>query len=147
MAEIVDRARDLAICAHRHQLDKAGQPYILHVRRVAAAVAGDPNAEAVAWLHDCIEDAPWTEEKIRCNFPLEVSLAVAALTRWRGHSTGWYYDNVRANSLALRVKLADIADNADEARLARLDRETAARLRRKYAKALAALTGGKDGSG
>lgn len=145
MAEIVDRARHLAICAHSGQVDKAGHPYILHVRRVAAAVAGDPNAEAVAWLHDCMEDAPWTEEKIHCNFPSEVSLAVAALTRWRGHSAGWYYDNVRANPLALRVKLADIADNADETRLALLDTKTAARLRRKYAAALAALTGDENG--
>lgn len=141
--DVVSRARELAHRAHSGQLDKAGRPYIEHVERVAAAVSDNPDAEAVAWLHDCMEDAPWTEEKIRCNFPLEVSLAVAALTRWRGHSAGWYYDRLRENPLALRVKLADIADNADESRLALLDEKTAARLRRKYAKALEALTGPK----
>ena len=48
--------------------------------------------------------------------------------------------HVRQNPLALRVKLADIADNSDESRIALLDDKTAARLRRKYAKALRALT-------
>ena len=33
-------------------MDKAGQPYIGHVARVAAAVRGDDDAEVVAWLHD-----------------------------------------------------------------------------------------------
>ncbi len=41
--------------------------------------------------------------------------------------------------IALRVKLADIADNMDEERLALLDPQTANRLRRKYKQALKAL--------
>ena len=53
----------------------------------------------------------------------------------------YYYSAIRNNPLALRVKLADIADNADEARLALLDEKTADRLRRKYARARKALTG------
>ena len=52
---------------------------------------------------------------------------------------GDYYTRIRANPLALRVKLADIADNADESRLALLDEKTAARLRRKYANARKAV--------
>ena len=48
---------------------------------------------------------------------------------------GRYNASIRLNALALRVKLADIADNTDEARLAMLDEVTAARLRQKYAKA------------
>lgn len=60
---------------------------------------------------------------------------------------GMYYACVRTNPLALRVKLADIADNSDEVRLALLDEKTAARLRRKYAKAKKILTGGDDGRG
>lgn len=135
------RAKALAHRAHAGQLDKAGRPYIEHVSRVAAAVADDPAAEVVAWLHDCMEDAPWTEEIIRCNFPLRISLAVAAITRWPGHSADWYYARVRENALALRVKLADIADNANEQRLALLDERVATYLRMKYAKARQALMG------
>ncbi len=51
-------ARTLATEAHAGQIDKAGQPYIGHVARVAAAVRGDDDAEVVAWLHDVAEDCP-----------------------------------------------------------------------------------------
>ncbi len=51
-----------------------------------------------------------------------------------------YYELIRFNKTARRVKLADIAENSSEERLALLDEKTAARLRRKYAKAIAALT-------
>ena len=51
-------ARTLATEAHAGQTDKAGQPYICHVARVAAAVRGDDDAEVVAWLHDVAEDCP-----------------------------------------------------------------------------------------
>lgn len=59
--EIVQQARELAHRAHANQLDKAGKPYIEQVARVAAAVRGDDLAEAVAWLHDVLEDQPHYE--------------------------------------------------------------------------------------
>lgn len=141
---IVERAKYLAHRAHAGQVDKAGRPYIEHVARVAAAVSDDPEAEAVAWLHDVIEDAAGDEQNrlghyIEDNFPGEVMDAVADLTRVGNPSDGFYYWNIRQNPLALRVKLADIADNSDEARLALLEPKTAARLRRKYADARKAL--------
>lgn len=148
MADLVERARDMAHRAHAGQVDKAGRPYIEHVARVAAAVADDPDAEVVAWLHDVLEDAPdfWPEVE-RAVYQTH-QFAVVALSRTFAGSVDGYYASIRANPLALRVKLADIADNADESRLALLDEATAARLRRKYAKALKALTpdhGGGDG--
>ena len=54
-----DRAKDIATKAHEGQVDKAGMPYIDHPRRVAERVAqvdGRPEAIAVAWLHDVVED-------------------------------------------------------------------------------------------
>lgn len=137
---IVDKARDLAHRAHAGQVDKAGRPYIEHVARVAAAVADDPEAGAVAWLHDFLEDCncvAFGDEFM--DFPEPIRNAVVDLTRFPGRSEGFYYWSVRTNPLALRVKLADIADNADESRLALLDAETADRLRRKYANARKAL--------
>jgi len=122
-------------------VDKAGRPYIEHVARVAAAVSDDPEAEAVAWLHDVLEDcADEFKNALLHGFPVSTFYAVKALTRYKGASDRKYYAGIRGNPLALRVKLADIADNADEARLALLDEKTAARLRRKYAKAIATLT-------
>jgi hypothetical protein len=92
---------------------------------------------AVAWLHDVIEDAP---EFAGCvhDFPVPVWGAVIDLTR-DGKPSAFYYQRIRRNRLALRVKLADIADNTDERRLAKLDPEPAERLRQKYAKAIAEL--------
>lgn len=142
MDDLVKRAKDLAYRAHEGQVDKAGRPYIEHVARVAAAVGDDPLAEAVAWLHDVSEDcqAKYVDELMAC-FPHEVSAAVSYLTRYTGEDDSRYYGVVRINPIALRVKLADIADNSSEERLALLDDKTADRLRKKYAKAIKALTG------
>ena len=139
MESLVERAKALAYRAHAGQVDKAGRPYIEHVARVAARVADDPEAEAVAWLHDVLEDCEDEGESLCGAFPLRIYGAVSALTRWPWLSPDDYYTRVRCDRIALRVKLADIADNADESRLALLDKKTAARLRRKYAKACAAL--------
>ena len=54
--DLAARAETLARAAHAGQVDKAGAPYAAHPARVAAAVAGDPLAEATAWLHDVVED-------------------------------------------------------------------------------------------
>lgn len=139
VSDLVERAKALAYRAHAGQVDKAGRPYIEHVSRVAAAVADNPEAEAVAWLHDVLEDAPdyWQEiDNVLGPFVFD---AVCTLTRFPKVHSDDYYAEIRNDPITLRVKLADIADNADEARLALLDETTAARLRKKYAKALAAL--------
>jgi hypothetical protein len=137
--DIVERAKELAHRAHAGQVDKAGRPYIEHVVRVAAAVADDPVAEAVAWLHDVVEDCPHFESEV-LDLPVAIWIPVYRLTRDPRFAFA-YYAGISADPIALRVKLADIADNADEARLALLDEATASRLRKKYARALEALTG------
>lgn len=135
---IVERAKELAHRAHAGQVDKAGRPYIEHVARVAAAVSDEPIAEAVAWLHDVLEDCPQHCHELRA-FPSEIYRPVRLLTRGLS-SEHEYYIGIRTNCAALMVKLADIADNSSEDRLALLDEKTAARLRRKYAKAIRELT-------
>lgn len=144
MRDLVEQAKALAHRAHAGQVDKAGRPYIEHVTRVAAAVSGDPEAEAVAWLHDVLEDCEDEGEALCREFPFAIYRAVSCLTRWPFLSHDEYYDRIRFEPIALRVKLADIADNADEARLALLPPDVAARLRRKYAKARKALGGGRE---
>ncbi|WP_049467462.1 phosphohydrolase [Stenotrophomonas indicatrix] len=134
----VERARTLAMEAHAGQVDKAGHPYIGHVGRVAAAVRGDDEAEAVAWLHDVLEDCPAFAGQVQA-FPAPLQDAVRLLSRTSAADADTYYARISADPLALKVKLADIADNADEARLASLDAATAERLRDKYRRALAAL--------
>lgn len=139
MSIIMD-ARNLAMRAHAGQYDKAGRDYIDHPARVAARVV-HREAQAVAWLHDTVEDTDVTlVELYRLGFPGDVVDAVDALTR-RPDEDDSYYVRVRANPIALQVKLADIADNTDPRRLVHLDDVTVCRLIRKYAKALRILTG------
>lgn len=139
---LVAKARGIASRAHAGQHDKANRPYIEHVTRVAQAVADDPIAVVVALLHDVEEDAPLYAREIAA-FPAPVRKAVRLLTRRTDVPPGTYYAAIRANPLALRVKLADIADNASEERLALLDSTTAQRLREKYEIALKALGGSR----
>lgn len=149
MGDLVSRARELAHCAHAGQADKAGRPYIEHVARVAAAVADDPEAEAVAWLHDVLEDCRESVEADRLFYVFDGGIAgcCVALNRNASANAGEYYERIRKCPRCLRVKLADIADNADESRLALLDEATADRLRRKYAKALRMLAAPEDRRG
>ncbi|MGF6419517.1 hypothetical protein ABH900_003027 [Stenotrophomonas sp. AN71] len=134
----VAQARALATQAHAGQTDKAGLPYIGHVSRVAAAVRGDDDAEVVAWLHDVAEDCPQFAHRIAA-FPAPLRAAVQLLNRDAAPDEDTYYARIAAHALALKVKLADLADNADPRRLAALDEATANRLRHKYAHARAAL--------
>lgn len=83
--EMVAKARAWAVKAHAGQKDKAGKDYFkAHVTVVAEGVKGDPIAEAVAFLHDTVEDTSVTIEDIRTGFPKEVADAVSTLTHSKG---------------------------------------------------------------
>jgi (p)ppGpp synthase/HD superfamily hydrolase len=136
------RAAEVARGHHRWQTDKAGKPYFdAHLVDVHRRVSGKSTAvQAVALLHDVLEDTGCTEDELRREFPGHVVDAVLALTHLPGEPLADYYRRVRADPLALEVKLADIASNADPSRLAELDGPTRERLTAKYRAALAALT-------
>lgn len=85
--EMVAKARAWAVKAHAGQKDKAGKDYFkAHVTVVAEGVKGDPIAEAVAFLHDTVEDTSVTIEDIRTGFPKEVADADAPE---KHKSKGW----------------------------------------------------------
>lgn len=132
--EIVGRARRIAERAHADQLDQAGRPCLDHVRRVAAAVADDPVACALAWLHDVKEDHPEFEAEINANFDPEFVGWLDLLTT-KDSNVEAYYAALRSHPRPHRVKNADVDDNDNPERLALLEPGVAARLRRKYAKA------------
>lgn len=102
---------------------------------------GDAAAEAVAWLHDVVEDCPGFAGEV-ATFPESIRTAVACLTRRKDIPADDYYAAIRSNPLALKVKLADIADNSDPSRLHHLPAEVAQRLVDKYAHALQVLGAG-----
>lgn len=139
--DIVAIAAEIAHRAHADQVDKAGQPYIGHLQRVASYV--DPlnrKAIAVAWLHDVIEDQGYTVERlIEAGIPGDVAHAVELMSRKPDQDPDDYYAAIRADELACEGKLADLADNTDPDRLAKLSEQRQDKLRRKYDHAYEAL--------
>ncbi|PCJ95927.1 MAG: phosphohydrolase [Hyphomicrobiales bacterium] len=137
MSDWLNRAMACAAIYHAGQTDKAGQDYIFHLKRVADRLSGDD--QAVAWLHDIIEDTCYRMASLQQAFPVHIANAVDAMTKRGGESYATYLNRVKTNDMALRVKLADIADNSDPERLAKLDEKTRQRLKKKYETALEIL--------
>lgn len=141
---LTERAARLARIAHRGQVDKVGEDYIAHPRRVAAAVTeavGNGEAVQVAWLHDVVEDTDVTLYELGVfGSSTQVIAAVDALTKRKGESFEDYYERVKADNLAVVVKWFDVADNADPRRLAKVAPDTQDRLREKYERAKAVLS-------
>lgn len=129
----------LALEKHQGQVDKSGEPYILHIARVAFrtySIYKDEDLLVAAILHDIIEDTPTTIEDLESKGFTRRSIdAVDSLTRRSREPYEDYIDRVGLNIDAIRIKLIDLTDNLDKERLGKLPKETANRLRKKYKKA------------
>lgn len=134
------KAIRIAAAAHEGQVDKAGQPYILHVLRVMFGCTS-PAAQVAAALHDVVEDTDWTLDDLRAEkFGETVVDIVDALTRREGED---YFDFARraaATPLSREVKRADLLDNMDVRRIAQPTEKDWERLKR-YRKALDMIDG------
>ena len=109
---ILDIAESLARTAHAGQTRKNGSPYIFHVEFVVEQVAGDKDAEVVAWLHDVLEDSDLTSIELRdAGIPKDLISAVELLTKRRENTYGEYIEIVKKSELAVKVKKADIIAN------------------------------------
>ena len=107
----IEKALQIAARAHEGQVDKQGLPYILHPLRVMDGVEG-LDAKIVAVLHDVIEDTPVTLDELeREGFSGVVLAAVWCVTHAEGETYADYVVRCRADPIALRVKLSDLADN------------------------------------
>lgn len=138
----LDTAIRLAVTAHAGQVDKAGEPYILHPLRVMLAMETEEE-RIVAVLHDVLEDGDYDS----CNAVGDVVTdrqldALEALTKFVGEPYRDYIERCASDPIAKRVKLADLRDNSDSARLERLDVQTRIRLIGKYDPAICRLQEG-----
>jgi (p)ppGpp synthase/HD superfamily hydrolase len=112
----------LAANSHKGQVDKAGQPYILHPLRVMTNLGrGATEAErSAAVLHDVVEDCDVSFDDLRgLGFSEEVVTAVDALTK-RPDEQENYMKAIRrlaSNPIARRVKIGDLTDNLDLSRI------------------------------
>jgi (p)ppGpp synthase/HD superfamily hydrolase len=122
----------LATVAHGKQVDKAGQPYILHPLRVMLGVPEHLRVAAV--LHDVIEDTNLTIEQILVMYGPENAQLVDAVSRREGETYNDFIKRCAQHSPDARIiKRADIQDN-----IGRLTPELAG-MGKRYAKALAIL--------
>lgn len=126
--------------AHKGQVDKQGEAYILHVLRVMFAVrkhTSDTDALVAAVLHDTVEDGHLLIEEIELSYGAKVAELVEQLTREKGRETyAQYIDRIRAYSdtRVQMIKSADLHDNLSRCVGASLEG-----LRFRYKKALQTL--------
>ena len=138
MTTLLEKALQVAAVSYSGAKDKAGDPLILHVLRVALdpALVTDA-ARTVGFLHDILEDTAVTPGRLAAwGFPPEVIDAVVALTRPAGTTYFAYIRALAGNPLARAVKIADLRDHL--ARKALLP-PAALGLVTRYKKALALL--------
>lgn len=113
---MLQTAIDIATRAHEGQTDKCGKPYIGHALRVMARLSGDTERMA-AVLHDVVEDTPLSlGDLCELGIPDDVIEIVDFLTRRKDETYCAYIERVATHRTAIRVKLADIADNTDPRR-------------------------------
>ena len=140
----LERAIELAAAAHAGQVDKAGQPSILHPLRVMLRVSTEDERIA-AVLHDVVEDTNVTlEQLVAEGFHLTVVAAVKALTKRPGESRMEAASRAVLDPVARTVKLADNAENMDLSRIAEPTEKDFARLN-EYEDVRALLLGTNDG--
>ena len=139
MAGRVGAAYKIAAEAHKGQKDKAGVDYIFHPVMVASNVGDDESAIIVALLHDVVEDTNVTFEALQELLTPDELSALKLLTH---NDEVPYFDYIRLigeNTLATKVKLADLKNNMDLSRLPVVTEKDLKRLE-KYKKAFDLLS-------
>jgi (p)ppGpp synthase/HD superfamily hydrolase len=114
----LERAIAIAADAHAGQVDKAGEPYILHPLRVMMKLEAVED-RIVGVLHDVVEDnATWPLAALRAEgFAEAILAAVDAVTRREDEDYETFVRRAGKNAIGRRVKLADLADNMELARI------------------------------
>ena len=113
----LEQAISIASLAHAGQLDKGGEPYILHPLRVMMKLK-DEKQRIVAVLHDVIEDTKVTiQDLLDQGLDCDLANIVLILTRRKDENYDEYINRICYDELAMRVKLADLNDNMDMSRI------------------------------
>ncbi len=123
---LIEKAFRLADDAHKEQVRKSGEPYIIHplcVGIILASLEMDKETIAAGLLHDVVEDTIFTTEQIKEQFGEDVALLVDGVTKlgqlqFEGDKIELQAENLRKMFLAMAkdirviiIKLADRLHN------------------------------------
>jgi len=150
----LEKAIKIAVEAHTGQVDKGGNPYILHPLRVMLSLDSEEE-RIVGVLHDVVEDCEgWTWQRLKepgCSDEIIEALQSVSKTpeeeaEYRSLPEDEKLDHylefiqrAKANKIGRSVKAADIRDNLDISRIDEITANDVARLVR-YGAALKALS-------
>lgn len=131
------KAMIIAYEAHKNQVDKSGVPYIYHPIHVAEQMDTE-NECIIALLHDVVEDTNVTFKQLGEVFSKEIIDILKLLTREENIEYDEYIKRIKNNSIACKVKIADLTHNLDKTRLDFVT-EVDVKRNEKYKKALQIL--------
>lgn len=138
----LQKALNIAIKAHKGQLDKAGIDYINHPVYIALQMI-TAQEKMVALLHDVLEDSNLYTYEDLCNiFGYEESVAesVLVLTRQKSETYFEYIQRIKIyGGIPVKVKIVDLKHNLNLSRLSEVTDKDLSRMKR-YEKALKILT-------
>ena len=115
--ELREKDTQIAIKAHRGQVDKGGHDYIYHPLRVEAK-SNSFEEKIVALLHDTVEDGGIAAEYLlMLGFPQNIVNTVLAVSRREGEDYFDFIQRCKENPIGRVVKICDLEDNMDITRL------------------------------
>ena len=113
----LEQALSIASLTHTGQVDKAGEPYILHPLRVMMKLK-DEKQRIVAVLHDVIDDTDLTIQDLSDQgLDYELVKIILTLTRRKDETYDEYLNRICYDRFAMEIKLADLEDNMDMSRI------------------------------
>jgi len=104
---LIEKAYTTASEAHKEQLRKSGEPYIIHPLCVAIILADlelDKETIAAGLLHDVVEDTILTKEEIEKDFGPDVALLVDGVTKLKNLQLPADYKDKTAEQLEMQAE-------------------------------------------
>lgn len=116
--ELIEKAIEIAVFAHKGQKDLDGLPVVLHPFAVASKCT-QPKEIVVALLHDVVEDSSYTFDDLRdAGMSDDIIQTLRLLTYDKSETYEEYLQRIKTSGdeVALHVKLNDLRHNLDRGR-------------------------------
>ncbi len=104
---LIEKAYQAAAMAHKDQLRKSGEPYIIHPLCVAIILADlelDKETIAAGLLHDVVEDTIYTKEQVEEQFGADVALLVDGVTKLQNLALSGDYANKTPDQMEMQAQ-------------------------------------------